>query len=390
MRDILEQLLRSADVPNQERAQLLWEEYRTGANSPDPARKSAADAAFATLLAWYGQAVYRRVWGFVRSDAAEDVFQDVLAELHQHRHRLATFADAYRWLRATADRRSRDAHRKATRQKTRETKAARPEHDSSDGSVRNQTELQQVLAAALLKLTQDQQQAVALHYFEGLDKQDAAAVMGVNRDTLAKRLGEAIQRLEQLVPIPAVLAAGGTLGVQTALAARAPVFSAARLGELVNGAWAKADAGWSLGKIATVALAGLAFCGAATAAGWILTREPERTVTPPPPLTLLTVPESLQARNRRLFDTEVKPKLVAALRKSTLGEGGSSEVTNVDTFDTRIECDAVLRHGTPYEFRSRLNIVFDAAAGGPRFRMDFRGAGNSRGLDPRPCTGTTR
>src|SRR5262245_61369598 len=120
MRDTLEHLLRSADVPNQERAQLLWEEYRTGADSPDPDRKSAADAAFATLLAWYGQAVYRRVWGFVRSDVAEDVFQDVLAELHQRRGRLHTFADAHNWLRATADRRSRDALKRAARQKARE------------------------------------------------------------------------------------------------------------------------------------------------------------------------------------------------------------------------------------------------------------------------------
>src|SRR5262245_13456783 len=174
MRDILEHILRSADVPNPERAQLLWEDYRTGADSPDPDRKKEADAAFATLLALYGQTVYRRIWGFVRSDAAEDVFQDVLAELHQHRERLATFSDVQRWLRATADRRSRDAHRKSTRRKTREAKAARPERDAYDSTLRNQVELQQAVAVALSKLTVEQQQVVALHYFEGLDKQDAA------------------------------------------------------------------------------------------------------------------------------------------------------------------------------------------------------------------------
>ena len=83
MRESLEQLLRAADVPSPERAEVLWAEYRTGG--------PGAEAAFNTLLAWYGLVIYRRIWGFVRSDAAEDVFQDVLAKLHRRRQKLATF-----------------------------------------------------------------------------------------------------------------------------------------------------------------------------------------------------------------------------------------------------------------------------------------------------------
>jgi len=376
MRDTLEHLLRSADVPNQERAQLLWEDYRSGADSPDPARKAAADLAFATLLAWYGQAVYRRVWGFVRSDAAEDVFQEVLAELHQHRGRLPTFADAHRWLRAAADRRSKDALRKLARQKAREAKAARPENDSSDGTVRNQTELQQALALALSKLTREQQQAVALHYFEGLDRQGAAAAMGVNRDTLAARLNAALTRLQKLVPVPATLAAGGTLGVSAAIAARPPTLPATRLDELAAGAWKSAAPAWSVGKVAAAVLLGLTLGGAT--AGWALTREPERTAAPPP-----REPESLQAKHLRIFNAEVRPKVAAAVGGLALGEGGSAEVTDVRAFDTRIECRALLRHGPPFDFETKLTILYDAAAGGPHFRQDFRSNGNWRPLDPR-------
>ena len=73
MRKGIEHLLRVADAPDPERAEGLWAEYRAGG--------VAADGAFATLLAWYGGPLYRRVWGFVRSDAADDVFQDVLARL---------------------------------------------------------------------------------------------------------------------------------------------------------------------------------------------------------------------------------------------------------------------------------------------------------------------
>ena len=64
MRKIVERFLRSAEVPNPERAEELWAEYRDGG--------PGANKAFATLLAWYGNAVYRRIWGFVRSDAAEE------------------------------------------------------------------------------------------------------------------------------------------------------------------------------------------------------------------------------------------------------------------------------------------------------------------------------
>src|SRR5262249_61976181 len=127
MRDELERLLRAADVPNPERAQLLWEEYRTGADSPDATKKQAADGAFATLLAWYGGAIYRHIWGFIRSHAAEDVFQDVLRKLHEQRHnpKLARFNDGVLpWLRTGAIRECVRTYRRAARPRARRTPAA--------------------------------------------------------------------------------------------------------------------------------------------------------------------------------------------------------------------------------------------------------------------------
>src|SRR4051812_6987586 len=114
MRDDLERLLRAADAPDPERAELLWAEYRAGG--------PGADAAFATLLAWYGHALYRRIWGFVRSAGAEDAFQDVLARLHKNRRtpRLTRFADALPWLRTVADNVCRDHIRRAARRRRRD------------------------------------------------------------------------------------------------------------------------------------------------------------------------------------------------------------------------------------------------------------------------------
>ena len=73
--------------------------------------------------------------------------------------------------------------------------AARPEAESPGESP---AELQEMLRAGLSKLPEAHREAVALHYFEGLTKRDAAAVLGIDRDTLAKRLQEALAKLRLL------------------------------------------------------------------------------------------------------------------------------------------------------------------------------------------------
>ncbi|HJZ59337.1 MAG TPA: sigma-70 family RNA polymerase sigma factor, partial [Gemmataceae bacterium] len=260
MRDELERLLRAADVPNQERAQLLWDEYRSVADASSAAQKQAADGAFATLLAWYGGAIYRHIWGFIRSHAAEDVFQDVLRKLHEQRHnpKLARFNDGVLpWLRTVAIRECVSTYRRTTRRRTRETRAARPETDPES----EQRQCQLIVADALEQLKPHHRVAIALHYFEGLDKQDAAAALGINRDTLADRLKDALDRLRQLIPASVLLAMGGALGVPTALSAQPPIPSAARLSELVKTAWGQATCGPAVGKMATVILVGLTLAG---------------------------------------------------------------------------------------------------------------------------------
>lgn len=315
MRDVLQKLLRSADVPNPERAQLRWDEYRNGVDSPDPATRAAADAAFATLLAWYGGALYRHIWGFVRSDAAEDVFQEVLKKLHEKRRspRMAAFqANVLPWLRKVAIRECVDAYRRAARRRGRESRAVRPE---GSWPADSRGEVEEMLAVALARLPEEQRQAVALHYFEGLDRQEAAAALGINRDTLTARLDAALRRLRKLIPAPAAVALGGTLGVPAALTAGPPVLSPARLGELVAGAWKAAAPGWTLPKVAAAVLLALTFCGAVATAGWVLTREhqPAATQVPPakpdPPRPPAGPVESLQDRNLRIVQDDIVARL---------------------------------------------------------------------------------
>jgi RNA polymerase sigma-70 factor (ECF subfamily) len=376
MRDVLEQLLRAADVPNTERAELLWAEYR--GDGP------GAEEAFATLLAWYGLSIYRRIWGFVRSDAAEDVFQDVLAKLHRQRQSLATFEHALRWLRMVAVRQSVDAHRREARRKAREHRASRPEGETLAGE---RAELQEMLADALTKLSKELREVVALVFFEGLSRQDAAKVLGINRDTLADRLNVALSRLQRLVPAPAVLATAGAVGVPATLSAEPPVLSAARLSELAKGAWAKASpSGLWLGKVAAV-LVGLAGLGGAT---WVAWPQPDPVVTAAPqppraiaaPQPLPTRVESVSDRNLRIFRAEVLPLQKAALKGLVVG-GAEIVLRSVQARDTRIQCVYELPFGADrLGVVSHIEFIYDTSTRRTQVYYDMFGDGQAKPLDP--------
>jgi RNA polymerase sigma-70 factor (ECF subfamily) len=354
MRESLEQLLRAADVPSPERAEALWAEYRSGG--------PGAEAAFNTLLAWYGLVIYRRIWGFLRSDAAEDVFQDVLAKLHRERQKLDTFEHALRWLRTVAVRQCVDAHRQSTRRNTRERRASRPEDEAPLGE---QIELQEMLAVALSKLSAEHREAVALVFFEGLDKQDAAKVLGINRDTLADRLTVALSRLQKLVPTPAMLAAGGVAGMQAALSARPQPPSASRLGELAKAAWSNVPpSGLWMGKAAVV-LAGLAGFGAVTWASW---PRPEPTpavadsAAKQTAQTAANEEETLQAKNVRLTRRDVVPRVLPELQKF-LPPDNPIRLVNVHGIGSKVECEfrttkpVLPLFGKPAGFRVRYCVL---------------------------------
>jgi len=114
----------------------------------------------------------------------------VLAKLHQNRLRFTRFADALPWLRTVADNACRDQLRRTARRKRREETRAVSEREEL--RIGERAELQEMLTVALAKLSPQYRDAIALVFFEGMERQAAAALLGVNRDTLAKRIGEAL------------------------------------------------------------------------------------------------------------------------------------------------------------------------------------------------------
>jgi len=377
MRELLEQLLRAADIPNAARAEVLWSEYRLGGPS--------ADAAFATLLAWYGLPVYRCIWGFVRSDEAEDVFQDVLAQLHQERQNLTTFEHALRWLYTVAVNRCVDTHRRTTRRRTRETKAAKRHNDQTRPEA--ELELQEALRVALGKLPKKFRDVVSLVYFAELDHSDAAKLLGINRDTVSARKNEALDRLQKLIPAPVVLAVG-TLGVPGVLVARPPALSPHRLSELAAGAWVKAaaSAGWSFGKV--MAVAGVVLLtGGLALGGWALTSHSKSAPTEPAPTPPARVespsseqqPEAFHAKYRRITENELLPKLLEVFRGMAFGDG---EVTigSVEQYDSRLDVTVVFKHRVANNpgWQSRSRFLYDLHTRRILVFFDYEGTGQFR------------
>lgn len=336
IRELITRLAQSVDAPDPDRAEPLWAAYR--ADGPDAA------AAFATLMAWYGVWIDRRVRGFVRSDMADDVFQEVLIRLHRHRHRLATFGHALRWARKVAVNLSLRALRTERRRVVRET--ARAVAVTAVNSTPTD-DLHDAVRAAVARLPAKEREAVALVFFEGLARQAAAEAVGVHRDTLAKRVESALGRLKKSLAV-----AGGLAAVEGALAA--PPARTDHLTALIVAAWERAEPAhgswspllWWLGGL-TVAV-GLTVGGVVW---WPRSEPPVAVAEPPPPR------ESLQAQNLRILKAEVLPKVLAELQKS-LPPDNPVSVADVRAFGSEVEVEFRPARPVPFVFDSRVIVRY--------------------------------
>jgi predicted DNA-binding protein (UPF0251 family) len=273
-----------------------------------------------------------------------------------------------------------DARRRARRRTARETARAIPAGSSAPADDR--TELHEALRVELAKLLADEREAVALVFFEGLTRKDAAA--GVHRDTFAKLLDGALAKLRAALSAVAVAGAAGTAAtVEAALSSRQAV-APGRLAELVSKACAAPAAraaGWAKAGAAGLVLLG----GGLAVGGWARTREqpdPPHQVTTTPPSAPAEARESVPDRNRRVFQTEVLPRQLAALRPLALGEG-TVEVQAFNAYDTRLECSFLLRHQVPGAdgWVSKLAFVHNTSDHGTSVYFALKHPGETRSLD---------
>jgi hypothetical protein len=135
---------------------------------------------------------------------------------------------------------------------------------------------------------------------------------------------------------------------------------------------------------------GVLLTGGLAYGGWVAFSEPppvpptltslQNSETPPP----VQVLESLQAKNKRLFLNEVRPKLLAAFQSFATGKGGSVELkeTDVTCYDTRIECVAIVHHGEPYKFDSRLRAIHETRTKLTLIFVDYLNKGLWKHINP--------
>jgi RNA polymerase sigma factor (sigma-70 family) len=377
-RDRLAALFRAAGELPSERADALWAEYRD---------RDSQDA-FDLLWVFLGRRLYGVLRVQLHSQAdAEDAFQEVLLRLHRHKAEIPDYDSARNWLRGAARNVVRETQRGQARRSARERRGARPER--TDDPERAPAEELEALRLALTELDDGERELIVLRHLEQLELTECAALSGLSMNQFRYRLGLAEDRLRGLLERRGVVTAGA-VGGGLALGVGPVQATPERLSALVHAGWLKAIApvrsvsGWA--KAAAVLLA-LGAAGGATLATW---PAPEPQAPPPAPPEIAArpdpdrPPETLQDRNRRVFQAVVVPRLTAALRKLALGEGGSAAVTRVEAYGVVVTCLAEVRHGKPFTYVTKFRLTYDMHARQKDVRVDFWGSGKRmEPLDPK-------
>jgi len=64
----------------------------------------------------------------------------------------------------------------------------------------NRLGLQEALTTAIEQLSQPQQEAVDLYFYQGLNQQEAAKALGIGQASFSKRLARALEQLKRVLP----------------------------------------------------------------------------------------------------------------------------------------------------------------------------------------------
>jgi len=114
----LERLIRTASGLSDERAAVLWADYK----------QNGEEGTFNVLWLWIGNRIYPVLRGLLRCDQlTEDAIQAVMVQLITRHKMMPDYSAARAWPRRVATTTALQVHRSARRRETRERKAAKPE-----------------------------------------------------------------------------------------------------------------------------------------------------------------------------------------------------------------------------------------------------------------------
>jgi RNA polymerase sigma factor (sigma-70 family) len=208
------------------------------------------EADFAALVERHLGLVYGAALRRTNGDAhtAEDVTQEVFAELARHAHKLSAHPVLSGWLYVAAKRAAAKALRGAERRRKRETEAWAMHHEQSGGTDGiNWVRLRAALDAAMDELPAVDRNAVLLRFFENRPFTEIGQTLRLSENTARMRVSRALERLELALERRGIRSTAGALG--TFLSAEAGATVPAGLAQTVAGAALTATSAVGVGSL---------------------------------------------------------------------------------------------------------------------------------------------
>ena len=160
---------------------------------------------FASLLRPHIEPMYRMAYRWTRSqEDAEDLVQDVLIKLANRVEEMLAVEQLRPWLIKVLYRRFVDLYRREQSSPVVQLNQDADESDpvdraAADEDVEGRLEQQQVMAAALDDLDDDQRDVIQLYAVEGYTALEIAEILDVNVGTVKSRLQRARARLKKFL-----------------------------------------------------------------------------------------------------------------------------------------------------------------------------------------------
>jgi len=160
-------------------------------------REQAAFAALVRRHELFVLGVCERVLG--DSHAARDAVQQTFLVLARKAGVLDREGPLAGWLWTVASRQALRLRAMIARRRRKEKQAAddRPPHDAGVSNAPEEQEVREALRQELQRLPEKFRAPLVLCYFNGHTHEEAARALGIPRGSMAKRIGEALERLRE-------------------------------------------------------------------------------------------------------------------------------------------------------------------------------------------------
>ena len=345
------------------------------------------------LVERYAGMVFRRARAVLRrEDLAEEALQETFRALTQHGDRIRRAEAVGSWLDTTAYRVAVTIRRREARRMKREVAATADPSDTAADVPETAARKESVAAitAALAALPDRYRLPLELVYLDGRTHAETAIALGRPKGTVDSCVKRGLERLRSALGRAGLLSAAGAGVVEAVLANAAQAVTPNLVSRVMTAAmaapvapFALTNAWWPVWETRRWVYIGVLGAGlAAGGVGVAILRTPTPTSATPAPALAASVAETLQARNLRILEADVLPRVVEALQ--ALVPGAKIELSGLRATDTRIffDADLVFKDPPPGVGRPRFRFEYDTHARWSWLLFGDEANGSFRKIDP--------